>query len=100
MSTSATYTQLRDGQWGIRVPGKARENQIVQVAKKSGEVKGETVSRVLWTGRDSKSGQTISLCAIRPGEGRHGEARRSDDDQCNCWQCRRGSECQCIYGRG
>src|SRR4051812_46333297 len=65
-----TYTQLKDGSWGIRVAGTARENQEDTVAKKSGEIKTETVARVLWTGKDSRSGETISLCAIaRSGNG-------------------------------
>lgn len=64
MSTSATYTQLRDGSWGIRVQGEAKVNQSVVVAKKDGTTKMETVAKVLWTGRDSKSGATVSLCAI------------------------------------
>lgn len=85
MSTSATYTQLRDGSWGIRVPGTARENESVTVTKKDGTTKTETVARILWSGRDSKSGQTVSLCAIarssNGSSGSHGTGRCAD---CGC----------------
>lgn len=87
MSTNATYTQLRDGSWGIRVLGTALENQTISVRKKDGTEKTETVRRVLWTGRDSRSGQTVSLCAI--GAQQPGKCRKcggSLDD----WERRHG----------
>ena len=55
----ATYTKLRSGDWGIRVQGTVKTGDIVNVAKKSGESKAETVAKVLWTGNG------VSLCAIR-----------------------------------
>ena len=71
MSESATYTHLRDGSWGVRFPGTARESQAVTVTKIDGSTKTETIAKVLWTGRDSKSGQTISLCSIAQGGNGH-----------------------------
>ena len=34
--------------------------------------------------------------SFRPFSSRY----RRDDGNCNCYQCRSGSECLCIYGRG
>jgi hypothetical protein len=100
MSTSATYTQLRDGSWGIRVPGTTKIGAILYVVKKDGSFKTETVDKILWAGRDSKSGSTVSLCAIkRSNGGSTGRGRGKygcSSDQCYCPQCARGSECQCI----
>jgi len=99
MSTTATYTHLRDGSWGIRVPGTARENQSVTVAKKSGDTKTEIVARVLWTGRDFKSGATISLCAIAGGNGQAGaSAGNGHSHQPGvCSEC--GERCNPRYRR-
>ena len=88
MSTStATYTHLRDGSWGIRVPGTARENQSIVVAKKSGDTKTEVVARVLWTGRDSKTSQTISLCAIAGGSGQAGASAANGHSGAGARKC-------------
>jgi hypothetical protein len=97
MSTSATYTHLRDGSWGIRVPGTARENQSITVAKKSGDKKTEIVAKVLWTGRDSKTSQTISLCAIAGGNGQAGASAGHGARTCaDCGGPVRGSYRYCY----
>lgn len=93
MSTSATYTHLRDGSWGVRLVGTAKQNQVVTVVKKDGTSKTEIVARVLWTGRDSKSGQTISLCtlAAQGGSGtyadKHGYNGGSNAGTVRCRHC-------------
>jgi hypothetical protein len=94
MSTSAaTYTQLRDGAWGIRVPGRASENSTVIVVKKDGSQKSEIVAKVLWSGRDAKTGQTVSLCSIQWAGSGHG--RTSTPGRCvNC-----GEPCKPKYRR-
>lgn len=81
MGASGTYTHLRDGSWGVRVAGKASDGETVTVRKKDGATKTETVRRVLWSGRDSKSGQTISLCSINGSQrnGSSGQRERCDD---------------------
>lgn len=54
-----TYTKLKSGDWGVRVEGaKVTAGQVVSVRKKSGEVKSETIAKVVW------SGNGVSLCAI------------------------------------
>lgn len=45
-----TYTKLRDGSWGIKVAGTAIAGQVVTVTTKAGDVRTETVARVMWTG--------------------------------------------------
>ena len=61
---NATYTKLRDGSWGIKVPGKAVPGQQVTVETRAGARKQEVVGIVMWTGADRFSGGTASLCTI------------------------------------
>lgn len=63
---SATYTKLKDGSWGVRVSGKASRGAALDVTKKDGSRKSEKVRKVLWTGKDEKTGAIISLCSIAP----------------------------------
>lgn len=55
---AASYTKLRSGDWGIRVPGRVKAGDLVNVTKKSGEVITETIDRVIW------SGSGCSLCSV------------------------------------
>lgn len=59
----ATFTKLRDGSWGLRVPGKASAGQVVQTLTKGGKADRKTVGKVLWSGTDP-GGSMISLCTI------------------------------------
>ena len=79
---NATYTQLRNGSWGIRVAGTAGVGQTITVTKKDGSNKTETVQKVLWTGRDSKSGQTVSLCSIGAGKSGNSSGERGKCRHC------------------
>ena len=105
MSTN-TYTQLRDGSWGVRVSGTASAGEIVTVTKKSGETKTERIGRVLWSGRDSRTGSTISLCSIANATDRSGRrnGKRSSygcrNGECYCPECSTGSECLCRCSCG
>lgn len=56
----ATYTKLRSGAWGIRVPGRAYVGQTYTVQKRNGARVIETVRAVVWRGNG------ISLCSITP----------------------------------
>jgi hypothetical protein len=78
----ATYTKLRSGEWGVRVLGSARDGQTVGVVKKSGERKTETIARVLWSGRDSRTGEQVALCAIRRASSSLGSRHRAGDYEC------------------
>jgi hypothetical protein len=90
MSTTATYTQLRDGSWGVRAPGRAVVGQSIIVRKRDGSTKTETVKAVLWSGNDAKSGQTISLCSIAPRA--RERSARYDCEECGEY-VERGSRC-------
>ena len=62
---AATYTKLRDGSWGIRVLGKKpKSGNSITVRKKSGATKRETVSRVMWSGKDRTTGRPVHLCCV------------------------------------
>jgi hypothetical protein len=101
---AATYTKLQNGSWGVRASGKLTDGATVVVSKKDGSTKTETVEKVLWSGKDQKTGAIVSLCAIERDNGGgsrySGRRRYRDDDQCTCPACSSGSECLCIYGRG
>jgi hypothetical protein len=56
--TTATYTKLQSGNWGVRVRGEIEAGDRITVTKKDGTTKVETIERVLWTGNG------VSLCAI------------------------------------
>lgn len=80
----ATYTKLKDGSWGVRAQGKVTVGASVTVTKKDGSTKVETVKAVLWTGPDSKTQQTISLCAITQRENAHQPGTCSEcGERCN-----------------
>jgi hypothetical protein len=87
MSTTATYTKLKSGDWGIRVQGIVRAGDKVTVRKKSGESKVETVEKVLW------AGDGVSLCMIRRA------GLIYDDDKFNGYGARRGGwRKACVTG--
>ena len=50
MKMNATYTKLKDGNWGLRIQGITDNLHAVTVTKKSGEIKTEYVGRILWRG--------------------------------------------------
>lgn len=64
-----TYTKLKSGAWGVRAAGKLSDGATVTVAKRDGSTKVETIAKVLWSGKDSKTGEIISLCAITQSNG-------------------------------
>lgn len=55
---TATYTKLRSGEWGIRVQGQPSAGDVIQVAKRDGSVKTETVAKIVWRG------DGIAICAV------------------------------------
>jgi hypothetical protein len=57
MTTTATYTKLHDGSWGVRVAGHARAGARIQVRRRDGSTRDETVARVIW--HDA----TTSICS-------------------------------------
>ena len=70
MDSIATYTKLKTGYWGVRVPEavlrlEPGETQRVQVHKRNGRQNTETVS-CFWVGEDFERRSRIALCEIVP----------------------------------
>ena len=66
----ATYTRLRTGSWGVRVPEAVQrlepgDTGCVQVHKRNGRQNIETVS-CFWVGEDFERRTRIALCKIVP----------------------------------
>ena len=64
----ATYTKLRTGSWGVRVPEAVQrlepgDTKRVQVHKRNGRQNTETVS-CFWVGDDFERRTRIALCEI------------------------------------
>lgn len=95
MTTTATYTKLRDGSWGLRVQGKAFDGQDVLVTTRAGRTVEESVGKVLWS--DGK----ISLCKTfasqmpRRGKASAGRCRRCGSEM---EACEHGLICQDCIG--
>lgn len=60
----ATYTKLRSGAFGIRVPGGATPGMLVDVRTKAGVIRAERVGHVLWSGNDKYTGKPMALCTV------------------------------------
>lgn len=58
---TATYTKLRNGDWGVRVQGTIGPGMEVIVTTRSGKTRRETVRKVLWRGNG------ICICTIDRG---------------------------------
>ena len=70
--STATYTRLRSGAWGVRVPEAVHpfapgERARVAVYRRSGEVNSETV-RCFWRGVSSGTDEVVALCEIVPAD--------------------------------
>ena len=71
-NTTATYTKLRSGSWGVRVPETVHRLEPgnttrLSVHKLNGQVKSETV-RCFWAGEDPARKTHVALCEIVSGE--------------------------------
>ncbi len=98
-TTTATYTKLNDGSWGIRVSGPVKVGDFLTVSKRDGSAKQETVKAVLWT-KDS-----VSLCSVVPTQRPVSQQKPSGGRRCrpgqmcprcdseplngnlHCWEC-------------
>ncbi len=85
-----TYTQLRDGSWGVRSDTAVSAGQSVTVKKKTGETKQESIKAVVWT--DNK----VWLCSIAGNKARSSGC--SCDQSCCRPRCRCESYCKCRGG--
>lgn len=97
MSTTITFSKLKDGSWGLRGPG-LKAGATVTVEKKGGQTVRKTVGKILWTGDGvslatiDESGTPTSAPAARKAFGfRTG---RYECDECGefvtpgttCWE--------------
>ncbi len=57
-NVNATFTKLKSGEWGVRVPYKVEAGQQISVYPQSGDVKQVVIEKVIWKGNG------IWLCAI------------------------------------
>lgn len=89
-SSTAGYTKLRDGSWGIRVPGAVADGDEITVVKRNGEAKLERVGRVLW------QGEGVSLCTIAASAPKQAPAGRVRYSRKRCWET--GANCYSIDG--
>lgn len=89
---AATYTKLRDESWGVRVVGPAQPGPI-EVTKKSGETKTETIVAVVW------SGNGVSLCQIAGRDGNPAQPHCPKHPKVNLRRSSygRGSYCPACY---
>ena len=111
--TTASPTKLRDGSWGARVPGTAREGESILIRTRAGKEWEATISSVIWTGPD-RDGGTVTLCSTTDGErercrprspqrGGSGRSRRGTWTGCPCGsveEYERSGDCQsCRHDR-
>lgn len=63
----ATYTKLKDGKWGARVVGTARELDFLEsggalmVHRKDGTVHSEVIGKITWRGKDYRSNEALAF---------------------------------------
>jgi hypothetical protein len=77
-----TYTKLKNGSWGIRATSSVAPGQSVDVAKKDGTTKTETVRAVLW------SGNGIWICSIGPSQSSSSSSPRRSSSSNHSGRCR------------
>lgn len=86
--TTTSYTQLKDGTWGVRIIGTVPQvGAIIVVTKKSGETKTENIAKVLWTGNG------VTLATIRQHSHQKG-VRSLPSCGCSCHRSRPTSTAQ------
>ena len=82
-TTTATYTKLRDGSWGIRYSSEstAKAGDRIAVTKRDGTTKTETLGRLVWAGNGvaiATIAQSGNSTAQRTGSGRSGRTGWTD----------------------
>jgi len=94
----ATWTKMRDGAWGVRVPGAPpAAGASVAVVRKDGTVSTVTVDRVVW------SGDRVAICRVRSERrtapaGRAARSDRSCHTDGNCSSVCDPRTCPCGDG--
>lgn len=88
ITTTATYTKLRNGSWGLRLTHDANPGATVTVTRRDGSTKTEIVGRILW------SDGRVALATIDARTGRPAGYRASAAGRCGCACHGRGGACQ------
>lgn len=89
--TTASPAKLRDGSWGARVSGRASEGDTITIETRAGKKWDATVSRVLWSGADRRTGKAVSLVATNSsGSATSGRARNTSRRSRGCDECADG----------
>lgn len=57
-------SKLNDGSWGARVQGTVAAGERVEIRTRSGKTWQSTVSDVIWSGEDNRTGNQITLCSL------------------------------------
>jgi hypothetical protein len=87
-NTTVTYMKLRSGDWGLRGYN-LKEHSTVQVKKKDGTSKTETVGKVVWRGDDGLTFAAIGKghSPNESGGGGHSYDRRAPRGKYECEEC-------------
>lgn len=105
-AATATYAKLRDGTWGVRVPGTVRPGDRLTVVKRSGEAKTETVAAIVHAGdgftlatiagRSAPASQTRApRPSTRRSRPRYSRAQRDCEDCLSVGPC--GPDCEYAH---
>lgn len=80
--TNATFTKLRDGDWGVRIIGNGivKPGAVVQahVTKRNGETT-TVATDIFWTGKDKRTGRPCALGRVRRTRGGRWINRRASN---------------------
>ena len=72
MQHTATPAKLRDGSWGARIVGaqSPKAGETCTIRTSTGKTWDATIARVLWSGKDAKTGEPVALCTTASTEPR------------------------------
>jgi hypothetical protein len=67
---TASWAQLKDGTWGLRLQGETTEGEVVKAQTRGGKISYETVGKIVWVGRnnvtDGSVAYTIATLGPKP----------------------------------
>lgn len=91
--STATWTKLRNGSWGVKGAFLSPNDSVV-VVKRDGTRKAVVVDRIVWQGEDGACIASIRQASAsrRPGVTRNHRSSRFACDECGDWVAR-GTTC-------
>lgn len=64
-----TWTKIssgpHSGEWGARIEGEAAPGDRIEMVRKDGSRSTAVIDEIVWSGRDARSGKTITIAALR-----------------------------------